>query len=497
MSCRRMLVRALAPAVLAAVGGLCLVTLPAQAAFQAGASGVSLGTAATVDIDGDSSDDVTFYTDGSGVRVHLQHSYGGILVQPGQPDKKARLYGTSDYAYPQDESAKGPVWVYHPLIGPLDNGTPQGHIALWWETGEAAVVVAWIELDFGGGASAGQLVASGYDAASTRINVGSTAASESVYPFITAITPVGGHTVTTGGTITWQVRFSTDVTGFSLLDASINTGGAVEFLGPGSITPNSDALYTVALENVSGNGWIALDVQDRDSITLLGGGARLNGFGRGDGYGGTPLKYIDSGPRVTGVWTIDDVSDGQGVFRVLFSDPVALASLQNGHFIPVGTNDVSGSVYGLAPIAWGSSSALGVNVVVQSIQGDGFLGLDVADGVIPATTGGFVAGDPIMANEVFSVGAVTPTAPSSLTVSSVQSNQITLIWIDLSSNEDGFSIERRTLPGGTFAEVDTVGPDATTYTDLGVTPGESYEYRVRAFRVTDTQTAFWATRELP
>ena len=61
--------------------------------------------------------------------------------------------------------------------------------------------------------------------------------------------------------------------------------------------------------------------------------------------------------------------------------------------------------------------------------------------------------------------------------------QLTLTWTDNSTNEDGFAIERETGPTGTFAQIATVGPNVTSYTDSGLMSGATYCYRVWAFNV--------------
>jgi len=65
----------------------------------------------------------------------------------------------------------------------------------------------------------------------------------------------------------------------------------------------------------------------------------------------------------------------------------------------------------------------------------------------------------------------------------VESNaaQFTLSWVDNSTNEDGFAIERATGTGGAFAQVGTVGANVTSFTDTGLGAATTYCYRVRAF----------------
>jgi List-Bact-rpt repeat protein len=59
--------------------------------------------------------------------------------------------------------------------------------------------------------------------------------------------------------------------------------------------------------------------------------------------------------------------------------------------------------------------------------------------------------------------------------------QLTATWLDTSSNEAGFSVERAAGTTGTFAEIGTTGPGVTVYTDTTVAPSTTYCYRVRAY----------------
>jgi carboxypeptidase T len=75
-----------------------------------------------------------------------------------------------------------------------------------------------------------------------------------------------------------------------------------------------------------------------------------------------------------------------------------------------------------------------------------------------------------------------PAAPTSLTASAVSSSQINLTWTDGASAEQGFKIERCTGAGcSDFAQIATVGANATNYSNTGLTASTSYSYRVRAY----------------
>jgi len=54
-------------------------------------------------------------------------------------------------------------------------------------------------------------------------------------------------------------------------------------------------------------------------------------------------------------------------------------------------------------------------------------------------------------------------------------------WMDNSSDEDGFKIERRPGMTQTFTQIEIVGANVTSYNDSGLVDGEIYCYRVLAF----------------
>jgi hypothetical protein len=76
-----------------------------------------------------------------------------------------------------------------------------------------------------------------------------------------------------------------------------------------------------------------------------------------------------------------------------------------------------------------------------------------------------------------------PAAPSGLNARGFGDDGIFLTWTDNANDEQGFRIERRLEPSGTFAEIAQIGPALTShsYLDEGLTMGETYTYRVCAF----------------
>ena len=63
-------------------------------------------------------------------------------------------------------------------------------------------------------------------------------------------------------------------------------------------------------------------------------------------------------------------------------------------------------------------------------------------------------------------------------------SHLTLNWQDMSTNENGFAVERKVGSGGTFGQIATVAANVTSYQDTGIVAGSQYCYRVKAFNST-------------
>jgi Chitobiase/beta-hexosaminidase C-terminal domain len=73
---------------------------------------------------------------------------------------------------------------------------------------------------------------------------------------------------------------------------------------------------------------------------------------------------------------------------------------------------------------------------------------------------------------------MTPSPQVSAWFTKEAAGVITLAWVDNAANEDGFGIERKTGTNGTFTRIATVGSNVNSYTDSGLTAGNTYCYRV-------------------
>ena len=75
-----------------------------------------------------------------------------------------------------------------------------------------------------------------------------------------------------------------------------------------------------------------------------------------------------------------------------------------------------------------------------------------------------------------------PAAPTGLTATPFNANEIDLAWTDTSGNEAGFKIERCQGVGcSNFVQIATVGANVKIYWDTGLSASTTYTYRVRAY----------------
>lgn len=88
---------------------------------------------------------------------------------------------------------------------------------------------------------------------------------------------------------------------------------------------------------------------------------------------------------------------------------------------------------------------------------------------------------------------VAPAAPSGLTATTASSTRINLSWVDNSTNENSFIIQRSDN-GTDFSQLTTVGANITSYSDSGLTASTTYHYRVFA-RNSFGDSAFSLTAE--
>lgn len=96
-------------------------------------------------------------------------------------------------------------------------------------------------------------------------------------------------------------------------------------------------------------------------------------------------------------------------------------------------------------------------------------------------------------SNVVRVANTLPAAPAGLAATAVVGPRVALTWMDRSSNETGFTVER--APGGTlnFVQIASTPAGVVTYNDVGVAPLTSFSYRVSAVNATGSTASNVAT----
>lgn len=74
-----------------------------------------------------------------------------------------------------------------------------------------------------------------------------------------------------------------------------------------------------------------------------------------------------------------------------------------------------------------------------------------------------------------------PASPSLLAATATSTSTIALSWSDNSSDEDGFTLQRRTGEGNTWIEIASLPADSIAFNDTGLLPDGLMHYRVSAF----------------
>jgi hypothetical protein len=169
-----------------------------------------------------------------------------------------------------------------------------------------------------------------------------------------------------------------------------------------------------------------------------------------------------------------------GNLAVIFYDDRNTASTDCEVFVATSSN--GGSTWTDFKVSDVSFTPSPVTGLSSGYFGD-YLGIAARGGkVYPCWTDNRIAAGSAMTYvSPFTIG---PNAPTSLGASPISSNQIDLTWTDNATDEDGFKIERKTGAGGTYAQIDTAGVNAISYSDTTVSVRTAYYYRVRAYNVT-------------
>lgn len=88
----------------------------------------------------------------------------------------------------------------------------------------------------------------------------------------------------------------------------------------------------------------------------------------------------------------------------------------------------------------------------------------------------------------FSENPSNITEPTEFISTAQSTSTITLDWAYKSGEEQGFQIERATVPNGSFVPIATIAANTNSYTDNGLDPDRMYYYRLKAFNSTGSSS---------
>lgn len=120
---------------------------------------------------------------------------------------------------------------------------------------------------------------------------------------------------------------------------------------------------------------------------------------------------------------------------------------------------------------------------IQQLAGDKVISLSMDDAEALKKTTSFASkefGENIPQLVLYRGDIVKPEAPASLASWAVSKSAINLTWVDMSTDEEGFKIERK-LGEEAFVEVASLEYGVTTYEDKGLITDTVYTYRISAF----------------
>jgi hypothetical protein len=142
-------------------------------------------------------------------------------------------------------------------------------------------------------------------------------------------------------------------------------------------------------------------------------------------------------------------------------------------------------------LATSSDFTIGLVTETLAANSDSYL----ATGLTAGTTYYFrvraknLAGDSEWATDDATTASSSSTVPpTSLTAYIETEDAIELLWDNAATDEDGYVIERK-VGSGAYSLLIALGPDATYWTDCGVSPGITYSYRVKT--VEGSSSSIW------
>jgi hypothetical protein len=310
--------------------------------------------------------------------------------------------------------------------------------------------------------------------------------------------------------------------GVQYTQIALPTADSTSYLDTVGITPNTRYYYRIRATNVigdsgysnvttiltpsiqtiipAGSTWKYLDTGTAPGATWKSdpnfvetgwkSGAAQLGYGDGDeatvvGFGpNTNSKYITTwfrkvfnvaSPASISTLTLNLMRD-DGAVVYLNGTEVYRTNMPAG--TPTATTTAVDAIGGADESAWYTATinpnllVAGSNVIAVEMHQQAGSSSDISFDFSLMSTATTQSGPP---------PAPALSAPSALSAKVISSTQINLTWVDSTTGEDGFSLERST-DGTTFAQFVTVPAGSTSYNNTQLTAGTTYWYRIRAYK---------------
>jgi hypothetical protein len=232
--------------------------------------------------------------------------------------------------------------------------------------------------------------------------------------------------------------------------------------------PESDPM---TFSKVSGPAWLSVASDGTLSGTPTNSDVGANAFTvQVDATGGSDqatlnITVINTNDAPT--FTADPINASDAEQDVAYSDSIAGSA----------TDEDAGDTLTYSKTAGPAWLSVAANGALSGTPGAGDVGANAFTVEVSDGNGGT---DTAALNITVNAAANPPAAPSGLSATAIATTQIDISWTDNADNETGFKIERSTRTNGSFAQIDTVGADVTSYSDTTVRKGTTYFYRVRA-----------------
>ncbi len=217
--------------------------------------------------------------------------------------------------------------------------------------------------------------------------------------------------------VSYTIAFSQNVTGVDAADFTLVSSG-ITGASISSITPVDGKTYTVAISTGSGDGTLALNLTDNDSIKNILG-VVLADVGNGNGnFAGQPYTIIKSAPVVAGITLVNPnpIAAGSVNYAVTFNQNVTGVDITDFALVASGLTSTS--------ITSVTGSGKSYNVLVNTGNGSGSLGLNLVDNdsiqnAVNLSLGGAGAGNGNLTGQTYNI---TKTPPRVASISRLEGN---------------------------------------------------------------------------